>query len=61
MKTIFTPNDSRKPIEVSSLDDIRKYMGNALDGFDTLEEHDGYVLAGLAGDSVCIGKIETKL
>lgn len=58
MEYKFQPNDGRAAKTVSSTEDIRAYMGNALDGFDNVEIHDNLVLAYLQGQGVCIGYIE---
>lgn len=54
----FIPNFDRPPVEVASLEDIRRYMGDDLDGFSGLEIVDDKVIAYIAGQPVsCIGRI----
>lgn len=58
MEYKFQPNDGRPPKTVSSMEDIRIYMGDVLDSFDNVEINGNLVLAYLQGQGVCIGKIE---
>ena len=58
MKKIFTPNDGRPSIEVSSLEEIREYMGDIMDHFGSIEAQDEHVLARIGEQYVKIGIID---
>lgn len=54
-KGVFYPKDGRKPIEVSSTNDIRNYMGEIMDGFGDIEIYQGMVMTYKDGMPICIG------
>lgn len=55
-KRTFRPNDGRPDIQVSSLDEIRLYMGEVMNDFGTIEIIKGnLVVAYLDGLPVTLG------
>ena len=54
---LFHPYDGRPPIEVTSTNDIREYMGDSLKGYGPIEIQEGKVLTNLYGQYICIGTI----
>lgn len=57
-KAFFIPNDGRQPIEVSCENDIRNYMGDVIEYFETIEIHDSHVLINKGGQFIQIGRME---
>lgn len=56
-QVLFVSNDGRSKI-VSSVDEIRDFMGEILGHFSSLEIVDSYVIANIKGQYVSIGRIE---
>lgn len=54
----FYPNDGRPAISVSSVDDIREYMGDVINCFSTIEIVNSLVIAYIDGQGIIIGRIE---
>lgn len=56
----FYPNDGRPSIEISSIDDIRSYMGDVINGFSPIEIDYENVLAYIEGVPVRIGRVSDE-
>ena len=54
------PNDSRNPIEITSIDDIKAYMGDVMDSFGEIEIEGESVMTSLHGQYICIGKLQKQ-
>lgn len=54
---LFQANDGRPPIEVTSTNEIREYMGDSLKDYGPIEILEGKVLTNLYGQYICIGTI----
>lgn len=54
----FYPNDGRNPIEVSSTDDIKAYMGDIMDSFSEIQIEGDTVMTSLKGQYISIGKLQ---
>ena len=57
MKALFKRNGST-PLVVSSIDDIKKSLGELMQHFDDVVIHDNLVLAQKGGEYVAIGTIQ---
>ncbi|MBQ8095846.1 MAG: hypothetical protein IJ243_01985 [Prevotella sp.] len=57
MKKVFIPNDGRPPIEFTSLEDIKEYMGDIMDTFGPIETQGEHVLTRIGGQYIQIGAI----
>lgn len=56
MKKLFRPNDGRPAIQVSSLSEIRDYMGDVIKDFQSLEiVNDNLVVTYLNGLPITLG------
>ncbi|MDE7457002.1 MAG: hypothetical protein K2M96_09920 [Prevotella sp.] len=60
MKKKFYPNDGRCGISVSSIDEIRDYMGDLRDYLNTIEIKNGIVIANIEELPVTLGRIENE-
>lgn len=58
-KFLFIPENGRKPIEVTSFDDIRAYMGEIMNYYDSIECINELVVAYKSGIPFTIGRIKT--
>lgn len=59
MKATFFPNHGKSPIEISSTEDIKKYYGEIMDGFDDVEIVGDKVLLRKGRDyPICLGRLE---
>ena len=56
----FYPNDRRPGIEITSVDDIRSYMGDVIDSFVPIEIDGEHVLAYIGGQPVKIGEFSSE-
>lgn len=54
----FYPNDGRPPKQISSVKDIKEYMGDSLDDFGPITVDDNNVLTSHHGQYICIGVIK---
>lgn len=57
MNKIFIPNDGRPAIHVSSIEDIKNYMGEIMNEFGSIELNGNLVLAQIHGQYIIIGKL----
>lgn len=56
----FYPNDGRPGTEITSVDDIRRYMGDVIDSFNPIEIDGKNVLAYMGGQPVKIGELSSE-
>lgn len=56
----FYPNDGRPGIAITSVDDIRRYMGDVIDSFDSIEIDGEHVLAYIGGQPIKIGRVTER-
>ena len=58
MKKVFIPKDGRPAIPVSSIEDIKEYMGDIINEFGPIELQGDLVLTQIQGQYIKIGELK---
>ncbi len=58
MNKVFIPTDGRPAIPVSSIEDIKEYMGDIMNKFGPIEIQGDFVLTQIQGQYLKIGELK---